>query len=81
MRTLPILALLAGLCGCRQDMHDQPKLQTFEQSSFFSDGRASRPLVEGTVARGRLYFQFVHANPNANAFGAETTARLQIDVQ
>jgi mono/diheme cytochrome c family protein len=46
------LALL-GLSGCRQDMHDQPKYQPLERSDFFKDGRASRPRVPGTVARGR----------------------------
>jgi mono/diheme cytochrome c family protein len=35
-------------------MHDQPKYEPLEPSAFFDDGRASRPLVEGTVARGRL---------------------------
>lgn len=35
-------------------MHDQPRLEPLQASSFFSDGRASRPLVEGTVARGHL---------------------------
>lgn len=48
----PALLLAAG---CRQDMQDQPKLQPFEASDFFSDGRAMRPHVEGTVARGRLF--------------------------
>ncbi|MCC6849600.1 MAG: cytochrome c [Deltaproteobacteria bacterium] len=46
------LALLV-LPGCRQDMHDQPKYQPLEESHFFEDGRASRPRVPGTVARGR----------------------------
>jgi len=44
---------LAVLPGCRQDMHDQPKYQPLEASTFFKDGRASRPRVPGTVARGR----------------------------
>jgi mono/diheme cytochrome c family protein len=35
-------------------MHDQPKYQPLEASQFFADGRASRPRVPGTVARGRL---------------------------
>lgn len=48
---LPLLALLAA---CRQDMHDQPKFEPFEATSFFPDGRASRPQVAGTVARGQL---------------------------
>lgn len=45
---VPLLALL--LSACHQDMYDQPKLQTYEPSSFFADGRASRPSVPGTVA-------------------------------
>jgi hypothetical protein len=40
--------------GCRQDMHDQPRYEPLEASSFFADGRASRPLLPGTVARGQL---------------------------
>ncbi|MGD9764433.1 MAG: cytochrome c [Candidatus Binatia bacterium] len=47
-------ALLAGLAGCRQDMHNQPKYQAFEQNRFFADQRASRPLVPGVVPRGHL---------------------------
>lgn len=42
------------LSGCRQDMHDQPRYEPLEPSTFFADGRSSRPLVEGTVARGYL---------------------------
>jgi mono/diheme cytochrome c family protein len=35
-------------------MHDQPKQEPLEASTFFRDGQGSRPLVEGTVARGEL---------------------------
>jgi mono/diheme cytochrome c family protein len=35
-------------------MYDQPKYQPLQKSTFFADGRGSRPLVEGTVARGTL---------------------------
>lgn len=50
-----VLALVVLLpLGCRQDMHDQPKYEPLRTSPFFADGRASRPLVEGTVARGRV---------------------------
>jgi len=42
------------ITACRQDMHDQPRYEPLERSAFFEDGRASRPLVEGTVARGQL---------------------------
>src|SRR5262245_3155085 len=49
------VALVALLTlGCRQDMHDQPKYQPLEAADFFADGRASRPLPPGTVARGHL---------------------------
>ncbi|HLH09982.1 MAG TPA: cytochrome c [Terriglobales bacterium] len=39
-------------CGFRLDMHIQPKVKPLRQSDFFEDGRASRPLIPGTVARG-----------------------------
>lgn len=51
---LALTSLAPALGGCRQDMHDQPKYQPYEASPFFSDGRASRPAVPGTVARGQL---------------------------
>ncbi len=35
-------------------MHVQPKIKTYRESDFWSDQRGSRPLVEGTVARGEL---------------------------
>ena len=51
-KTLLIVSLLAA--GCRQEMYDQPKYKPLGQSNFYSDRRASRPLPEGTVARGWL---------------------------
>src|SRR5215831_18911798 len=42
------------LTGCRRDMQDQPKAIAYRESSFYKDGTGSRPLVEGTVARGYL---------------------------
>lgn len=53
LRLVSLLAVTT-LGACRQDMHDQAKLQPYERSNFFADGRASRPPVPGTVARGRL---------------------------
>jgi mono/diheme cytochrome c family protein len=50
----PIAALLL-LAGCRQDMHDQPRFKPLAKSDFYTDSRSSRPLVEGTVARGQLH--------------------------
>ena len=35
-------------------MHDAPRYEPFEASTFFTDGRASRTLVPNTIARGQL---------------------------
>ncbi len=42
------------LCGCQQQMADQPSFKPLEPSEFFPDGRSARPVVAGTVARGNL---------------------------
>jgi mono/diheme cytochrome c family protein len=54
--------LLATVAGCRgstskespivgiRNMYDQPKYDLQEESAFFSDHRAMRPLVEGVVS-------------------------------
>lgn len=50
-------AVLAGalsLVACQQKMADQPRYEPLQKSNLFDDQRASRPLVEGTVARGHL---------------------------
>jgi mono/diheme cytochrome c family protein len=47
-------ALLLALSACRQEMYDQPRYKPLGKSDFFADERQSRPLVEGTVARGML---------------------------
>ncbi|HEU5457554.1 MAG TPA: cytochrome c [Terracidiphilus sp.] len=43
------------LAGCRQDMHNQPKLIPQRGSSMFADHRGARPQVLDTVARGQLH--------------------------
>ncbi|AUX47399.1 hypothetical protein SOCE26_089190 [Sorangium cellulosum] len=60
------IPLLVALAGCRgqassdppihvfDDMDWQPKFQPEEGTSLFPDGRAMRPLVQGTVAQGSL---------------------------
>ena len=50
---LVILAALGGFgaIGCRQDMHDQPKLKPYRGSTFFADGSGMRPFPVNTVAR------------------------------
>jgi mono/diheme cytochrome c family protein len=77
---LVALALAPLAAACRQDMHDQPKYQPYEASSFFPDHRAARPVVEGTVARGHLnedrwfYEGRGPANETVAAFPAPVTA-------
>lgn len=55
-RSLVLLVALAALLtvGCRQDMHDQPRIEAYEANAFFADGMGSRPLPSGTIARGWL---------------------------
>jgi mono/diheme cytochrome c family protein len=49
----PALALIL-LPACQQQMASQPSYRPDQPSAFFADGRAARPLVPGTVARGHL---------------------------
>ena len=67
--------------GCRQDMHDQSKYEPLEASTFFGDNRASRPLVEGTVARGQLredrhFFEGKVGKDPATTFPFEVTEEV-----
>jgi len=53
MRRAFLAVVLGAVCmpGCRQDMHDQPKINPQAEARFFPDKRGGRPLVEGTLAR------------------------------
>jgi len=42
------------IAGCRQDMHDQPKIIPQRGSNVFADHRGARPQVVNTIARGQL---------------------------
>jgi mono/diheme cytochrome c family protein len=49
--------LAIALCllpACQQQMATQPSYRPDEANAFFPDGRAARPAVPGTVARGSL---------------------------
>jgi mono/diheme cytochrome c family protein len=48
------LLLIGLLSGCRQDMHDQPKMFPLRSTTLFPDGRSVRPQVENTVGRSQL---------------------------
>ena len=53
---LPFLVLLPALVlvGCRNDMHNQPKYEPYEASTFFADGTSNRIAPAHTVARGTM---------------------------
>ncbi len=54
-RALAISSLAAMLfaTGCRQDMHNEPKMIPQRGTTFFADHRSARPQVVDTVARGQ----------------------------
>ncbi len=49
--TLCLAAALAVTAGCRQNMHNQNKVEPYEASDFYPDGQAARPIPANTVAR------------------------------
>lgn len=51
---LLLIVIAAAGTACRYDMQDQPRYKAFKKSDFFADGRSSRDLPQGTVARGNL---------------------------
>jgi mono/diheme cytochrome c family protein len=48
------LSALLLTAGCRQDMHNEPKMIPQRGSEMFADHRGARPQVAETVARGQL---------------------------
>lgn len=52
LRAAALALVLAA--GCSQDMANQPKYKPERGSAFFDDGRAERPRVPHTVARGEI---------------------------
>jgi mono/diheme cytochrome c family protein len=53
MRALPLawVAFCLVLAACGTDMYDQPRIEAYQQSSFFADGQGSRDLVPGVVSQ------------------------------
>ncbi len=49
------VSALLLVAGCRQDMHNQPKMFPQRGSSMFADHRGARPQVADTVARGEFH--------------------------
>lgn len=52
------ILLCAGLSvfpGCVQEMANQPRVDTLEESSYFENGISTLPQIEGTIARGQKW--------------------------
>jgi mono/diheme cytochrome c family protein len=73
LEPLLLALLLVAAGGCRpDDMHNQAKLEVYERSTFYPDGRASRPLPEGVVPRGTAV-RDSHFDDGKDASGAAAT--------
>lgn len=64
-------ALALSGAGCRQKMADQPYYRPLEQTEFFPDGRASRPIERGTVHRA----QYLDSDPMVTGLTADEWKR------
>jgi mono/diheme cytochrome c family protein len=49
IRTWSLAFLTMALCGCRQDMYNQPKAKPLSENSFFQDGASARSIPAHTV--------------------------------
>lgn len=58
--------LLLAAAGCRQNMHNQNKVEPLEASALFKDGQGARPLPANTVPRGDL-----REGPASTGLGAD----------
>ena len=74
LAALVAFSALLVIAGCRQDMHDQPKIIPQRGSNLFADHRGARPQVVNTVARGQLredsYF-YTGVTQGANGYREE----------
>lgn len=80
---LALLVVVAGvtLAACRQDMHDAPRYEPLEASTFFANGSGSRTPVANTIARGQLnqdrhLFEGVVDGSPAETFPMPVTAEV-----
>ena len=66
-----------------QDMDNQPKFRAQHANPLFADGRAMRPPVPGTIARGELaedrhFHQGLVSDDWATAFPAQTPVTIEL---
>ena len=63
MRFAPVLPIALALAGCKQEMTQQRRMDTYEATGVWPDGTTARPLPAGTVARGDLDREARAENP------------------
>jgi mono/diheme cytochrome c family protein len=69
-----LILCVGSTAGCAQNMRQGSKLEPYEESSFFDDGRSARDLVPNTVARGQLRTDTAYYTGRSEA-AAEGTAQ------
>lgn len=78
---MAVLCLLSlGAAACRRDMQDQPKYKPLGESRFFADGRDSRPIPRGTIARDELNADDPMHTGSASGGGFLTTIPLPVNI-
>src|SRR5437763_1117648 len=60
-----LVLLFLALPTCRQNMANEPRYRTFQESGFFSNGSSARPLPAGTIPQEReRNMQLINATVN-----------------
>ena len=80
---LPIAASSLVIGGCHTDMWRQPREEPYAESTFYSDGQSSRPLMPGTIPRGHerqdgAYFTGAANGRYVDAFPAGITVNQEL---
>jgi mono/diheme cytochrome c family protein len=74
--TIAMIAALAALAGCQQQMAIQPRYQPLSASDYFADGQSARQPVDGTLAQGRAELDNLYVAKDATTFPLPLTADL-----
>ena len=69
---LPLLLPSLLLGGCKQEMAQQRRMDTYEQTGVWKDGTTARPIPAGTVARGDRAALARYVSPRVKTAAAST---------
>ena len=76
IRLLGVMAALAALAGCQQQMAIQPRYQPLSASDYFADGQSARQPVDGTLAQGRAELDPLYVAKDATTLPVPLNAEL-----